>query len=151
MLDEASKLVREFNFAVFPVQPRGKIPLIKGWQEHATRDLEQLAKWWHQFPDANIGVATGIKSGVFVLDVDVKTGGFESLVRLKDASQGWPDTLTAKTGSGGLHIYFRYDPAKPVRNSASRIAPGLDIRGEGGFVVAPPSVHDSGNRYEWIH
>jgi hypothetical protein len=146
----ALRLAEEYGFTVFPVKTATKLPLIKGWPEAATTDAGTISAWWSRWPDANIGIATGAKSGTIVLDVDVKTGGLESFEELKARIPAWPDTLTARTGSGGLHVYFQTLDGLQVRNSAGRLAPGLDIRGEGGFVVAPPSIHPNGNRYEWI-
>ena len=147
MYDKAVELATEHGFAVLPVRPGGKIPLIRDWVNRATGDLETIRQWFEVWPDANLGVATGSKSGVFVLDCDVDTGGLESL---DNRGIDYSKTLVVRTGSGGLHIYYRYDPDRSIRNSASKIAPGLDIRGEGGFVVAPPSIHPNGNLYQWI-
>ena len=153
---EALKLAAKSGFCIFPVSPpfsggpsAGKRPLIRDWPELATNDPGTIAAWWNTYPDANIGVATGKKSNVFVLDVDVKSDGFASLQKLMNEVGNWPETLTARTGSGGLHAYFKYGDLN-IRNSASVVGPGLDIRGEGGFVVAPPSLHACGSRYEWI-
>lgn len=149
MKNEVLSLARDHGFSIFPVRPRSKIPLIKGWPEAATTDEQQISEWWDIYTDANWGIATGAKSGVFVMDIDIKTGGMESLDELM-AHEDWIETKTARTGTGGLHFYYAFDYANPIRNSASLIAPGIDIRGEGGFVLAPPSIHPNGNRYEWI-
>ena len=131
------------GWRLFPV--RGKQPLIKDWPTLAATDAEQLRQWWTDLTGATgIGLATGAESGVFVLDAD----DLESLQAF-EAEIPLPDTLVARTGSGGLHIYFRH-PGFLVRNSASKLRPGLDIRGDGGFVVLPPSQHASGNTYEWL-
>ncbi len=90
---------------------------------------------------------TGPESGILVLDVDGKTGE-ESLIDFERRGFHWPDTLTVRTGGGGQHLYFKWPEGASVRNSAGKIAPGLDIRGQGGYVVAPPSLHASGARYE---
>ena len=159
MAAEALRLAERYNFAVFPVQPpvigdpkTGKLPLIKGWPEAATTDPIQIETWWSRRPNANIGVATGKKSDVWVLDVDVKHDGLASLDKLAaESGEDWLPTMTALTGSFGLHFYFRYDASRPVKNSVSKIAPGLDVRGDGGYVVAPPSLHAIGNRYTWMN
>lgn len=151
MLKEAL-LIATQEFRVLPVSPpalgdpkSGKRPLIKDWVRLATTNAEQIRKWWSQWPEANIGIATGKEFGLFVLDVDVATGVLESVeMRIKQAA--WPDPPMVRTGSGGLHIYLPYDCSFPLGNSP----PGLDIRGEGGYVIAPPSLHASGKRYEWI-
>lgn len=105
----------------------------------ATTDKEQIRTWWAKWPFANVAVATG--NGLIVLDVDEKHDGFESLRRFNEL----PATPAVVTGGGGAHYYFSGDG----RNSESRLGPGLDIRGDGGYVVAPPSAHVSGRRYEW--
>jgi hypothetical protein len=120
---------------VFPCRPDKK-PRIKGWPTAATTDPEQIKAWWARWPNANVGIPTGERSGLLVLDVDLDKGGFESLEAL---TSSLPDTYTVRTGSGGAHFYFRYPPGSNIRNSASLLAPGVDIRGEGGYVVAPPS------------
>jgi energy-coupling factor transporter ATP-binding protein EcfA2 len=99
------------------------------------------------WPHANIGIATG-PSGLVALDVDPDKGGGESLVSLVAQHGQLPDTIAAITGGGGQHYYFRAGDA-PVGSSASKLGPGLDIRAVGGYVVAPPSLHRSGRRYQW--
>jgi putative DNA primase/helicase len=157
MLAEALKVTADRGFHIFPVttpsdggENAGKRPLVRRWPELATTAEATIREWWTTRPDANIGIATGVKSGVFVLDVDPKNGGFESLEQFIEEVGAPLHTLAVKTGSGGRHFYFRYDPSRPISNSNSKLGPGLDIRGEGGYVVAPPSLHASGNRYEWI-
>ena len=110
----------------------------------ATTDPAQIAKWWRNQPDANIGIATG--QGLVVVDIDPKNGG--SLEAL-NALVPLPPTALLRTGGGGLHLYFSYDRSLTIGNSAGTLAPGIDIRGENGYVVAPPSIHASGNRYYW--
>lgn len=129
-------------------QKVGKHPRTWHGVKDATTDLETIRGWWRQWPNANIGLATGVKSGVFVLDIDPKSGGFHNLEDLEDAYGGLLATLTQRTGSNGQHRIFKY-PDVRIKNSASEIAPGLDIRSDGGYIVAAPSVHASGNRYEW--
>jgi hypothetical protein len=107
--------------------------------------------WWTQWPAANIAIATGDLSGIFVLDVDGEHGE-QSLRNLEQRLGQLPPTVEVITGSGGRHIYFRLPefPGAPIiRNSASKIGVGLDIRGNKGYVIAPPSLHESGRRYQW--
>lgn len=124
----------------------GKHPRTAHGLKDASCDPAIIHEWWTRWPDANIGIVTGPESGILVLDVDGRQGE-ESLIEL--ARRGWrlPDTFTVRTGGGGQHNYFRWPNGANVRNSQSRIAPGLDIRGQGGYVVAPPSRHASGSRY----
>jgi putative DNA primase/helicase len=129
-----------------PCPTPGKHPRFRNWQERATCDPIAIEEFWWNHKGSNVGIATGAGSGVFVLDVDPKNGGQESIEALV-MKHGRIDTLQALTGSRGKHFYFAH-PGKPVRNGVE-LLPGLDIRGDGGLVVAPPSIHVSGNRYEW--
>jgi hypothetical protein len=125
---------------------KGKHPRILKWQTDATSDEGRIRQWWTTWPDANIGIATGTGSGVFVIDVDGPTG--RSTLERWQQERGWhPETLTAITGRGS-HLYFRQEGLK-VPNSASKLGKGIDVRGDGGYVVAPPSMHASGHRYAW--
>jgi len=133
---EAALAYADLGLSVIPV--RGKKPYFDNWPEAATADRETIRRWWIQNPHDNIGIATGSKGGVFVLDVDIKSGGRETYETLR-TRHGFPETWQSITGSGGSHLYFRY-PNFPVANAAG-IYPGIDIRGDGGQVVAPPSVH----------
>jgi len=131
-----------------------KHPLVPGGTSSATTDRSHVLDWWRHWPAAGIGLVTGARSGLAVLDVDPRHGGSGSLDALR-ASVGVPATLTAQTGGGGQHLYFAIGDAQRVPNTAGRLpalgeAAGLDIRGEGGYVVAPPSSHLSGNRYLWL-
>jgi Bifunctional DNA primase/polymerase, N-terminal/Primase C terminal 1 (PriCT-1) len=126
----------------FPVMVRGKHPLITGWPKLATTDREQLLEWSRQYPNCNWGIATGEGSGVFVLDVDSD----EALAQLERLGS-MPRTFNVKT-SRGQHFYFQYPAGSGIRNSASKLADGLDVRGEGGYVLLPPSVHPSGALYK---
>lgn len=126
----------------------GKHPRTWHGLKDAATDSEIINQWWRKWPNANVGLVTGRQSGVFVLDVDTAKGGGYSLDELQDAYGELPPTLTARTGSGGYHYVFRY-PDVRLRNSTSLIAPGLDIKSDNGYIVAPPSLHPSGRCYEW--
>jgi hypothetical protein len=125
----------------------GKHPRTVHGLKDASSDPTTIRKWWGLWPNANIGIVTGAESGILVLDVDGKQGE-ESLIELERRGCLLPDTYTVQTGGGGQHVYFLWPEGVDVRNSQSRIAPGLDIRGHGGYVVAPPSLHASGTWYE---
>jgi hypothetical protein len=125
-----------------------KHPRVHAWQTEATRNVEQITTWWTGWPDAGIGIATG-KSGFFVVDLDVSAGkrGPDEWGELceKYGDEGDPQVIT--TGSGGTHLLYRY--AEGVTNSKGGLqARAIDIRGAGGYIVAPPSLHWTGRRYE---
>ena len=126
----------------------GKHPRTTNGLKDATTDREQIRRWFADMPDANVGIVTGRASGVVVLDVDVDKSGDDTLRELEDAYGALPDTVEAVTGGGGRHIFFAY-PDEPIANSAGRLGKGLDIRGDGGYVVAAPSLHRSGHLYMW--
>ena len=126
---------------------KGKHPLYTGWYKNSTSDVEQIRKWWTKTPNANIGSSTGEKSGWLVLDVD--DGGDETLSALEATHGKLPDTVTAVTGRGGRHYIFKYPKGRSIPNK-TKFVPGLDTRSNGGLIVVSPSVHISGNRYEWI-
>jgi energy-coupling factor transporter ATP-binding protein EcfA2 len=112
----------------------------------ATTDGLTIRHWWAQWPDANVGIVTGGKHGLLVLDVDPRHGGDDSLCELERQHGPLPDTVESLTGGGGRHLLFQH----PGGSITSRpIAPGLDIKADGGYVVAPPSVHASGEVYRW--
>lgn len=129
----------------------GKHPLTRNGVKDATDDGGKIAAWREQHPRANWAIATGARSGVVVVDLDRKPGknGLERLREIVAARGGLPKTRTVRTGSGGLHLYFQH-PGEEVANSASKIAPGIDVRGDGGYVMAPESNHVSGGTYSLI-
>ena len=108
-----------------------------------------LVGWFDNDPTANIAIACGKRSGIVVLDIDAGKGGYESLERLQEQYGRLPETPIAKTGGGGEHVFFKH-PGVEIRNSTSKLAPGIDVRGDGGYVVAAPSIHPNGTIYEWV-
>lgn len=124
-----------------------KHPLTANGFKDATTDPAQIARWWAQCPAANVGVVTGAGSGVWVLDLDGPEA-FAALAEFEQQHGPLPVTVTAKTGRGE-HRYFACDDAHPV--PTSKPFAKADVKGEGGYVIAPPSNHQSGVRYEWIH
>ena len=129
--DETCKSV-----AKHPRTPRGF--------KDATANEKKIESWWTKWPGANIGIATGGESGLLVLDIDPRNGGDQSLEKLPEL----PDTPAVRTGGGGAQFYFKLSPGTKMK-SRSALLPGLDIKAEGGYVVAPPSSHKSGKRYLW--
>ncbi len=127
---------------------KGKHPRIKNWSEEASIDETKIRAWWSKTPSANIGIPMGEKSGLVALDVDVRHGGHESLALLMDEFEILPDTITATTGGGGKHYIFKYTEELCLKNVVG-FREGLDIRTQGGMIVAAPSVHSSGREYAW--
>jgi hypothetical protein len=141
------------GIAIFPLAPKSKLPLIskkfggRGVCD-ATTNLDQIVKWWGINSRANIGIATGAASNFFVVDVDPRHGGDETLAELERSHGMLPTTVVSHTGGGGLHLLFRH--VDGIANSAGdKLGPGLDIRSSGGYVVGPPSVHENGRIYAW--
>jgi hypothetical protein len=126
----------------------GKHPIPNKWVEAASKETDSVKAWWRNFRTANLGVVAGSQSGIVVVDIDPRHGGNDSLDDLQAKKGKLPDTATVITGSGGLHIYFKH-PGGVVKNSAGALGLGIDVRGDGGFVVGPGSLHASGGYYEW--
>jgi DNA-binding HxlR family transcriptional regulator len=125
----------------------GKHPRTKNGLLGATTDEETIRRWWSMWPDANLAVACG-PSGLTAIDVDPRHGGDESFRDLLKSYPEITDTVVALTGGGGAHyLYAAGEPA--ARNSEGTIAPGIDVRGDGGYIAVAPSLHVSGQRYRW--
>lgn len=123
---------------------RAKHPLPPNGVKAATTKRAVIEQWWHSHPQANIGIATGF--GLSVIDIDPRHGGsLEQLLK----RFAIPDTAMVRTGSGGWHLYFSY--MGDLKNSAGKLGEGIDTRGMNGYVVAPPSLHASGNYYAWVN
>lgn len=131
-----------------PEKARGKHPRLGAWQTAATADVEQVARWWAEWPEAGIGIATGRGSRMWVLDCD----GDEALAWYRDRCRehGLVRTVGVRTGRG-RHFWFEWPTAEGVNiRNAQGIVPGVDVRGEGGYVIGPPTRHRSGARYELL-
>lgn len=129
----------------------GKHPMtIEGFKQ-ATTDITTVNQWWADHSYANIGIRTGRRpegAGIVVLNVDAKHGGMESLRRLEAEHDKLPETPTVATGGGGYHYLFEH-PGVEVSNRQNMLA-GLDVRGDGGYIVASPSSHIRGTQYLWL-
>jgi hypothetical protein len=131
----------------------GKHPLTRHGLYDATTDPENIKRWFDTWPHANIAIATGRESDLLVIDVDLPKAE-PSLRVLEHADRSLAETLTVLTGGGGRHLYFRH-PHRSLPNTSGRVPgfdealPGLDVRSDGGYVVAPPSLHHSGGKYAW--
>jgi hypothetical protein len=147
MISTALALARK-NLAVFPCMPADKTPACTHGCKDATTDIIAIQTWWQENPRYNIGIATGAVSSIFVIDIDNgEADGEAEWDKLLDQHGVLMPTVEVITARG-RHLYFRY-PSVPVRNSAGKIAPGIDVRGDGGYVLAPPSRHPTGKRYCW--
>lgn len=148
MMEEALSYA-EAGFAVLPLVERKKTPLTSHGLKDATQEPEIIKSWWSKWPRANIGIATGKKSGgLFVIDCDIDEGknGVQALSEWEIDNGFLPETACSVTGRGGKHYLFRSD--KIVKNKTGFIT-GVDLRGEGGYIVAPPSIHENGKAYRW--
>jgi hypothetical protein len=136
------------GWSVIPAAPRGKRAIVawRTYQERRPTGAE-LHGWFGRWLEANVAIVTGAVSGLVVLDIDPGHGGEDSLATIEERHGALPVTIEAETGGGGRHLYFSH-PGGEVRNRAG-MAPGLDLRGDGGMIIAPPSIHPSGNPYRW--
>jgi hypothetical protein len=149
-LADAAPYAFDLGWPVFP-QARAsvrKAPLVERGCYAASTSDQQLAAWDEQFGEANVGLATGAASGVVVIDLDGEEGianwaALEGKVMFR-----LPETVVSETGGGGRHLFFR-SPGQ-CKNSVSRIAPKIDVRGDGGAAALPPSLHHSGRTYRWV-
>lgn len=126
----------------------GKHPRTRHGVKEASTDPKAIRAWWSRWPDANVGIRTGAESGLVVLDVDPRNGGDPALSDLLNRHGELPKTTEAETGGGGRHMLFAH-PGDGVTVTRSSLAAGVDIKADGAYIVAPPSVHISGGRYCW--
>ena len=142
---------KTYGFRVLPVCANSKLPALKNWPQTASNDPEAIGKLFVRHT-GNIGIACGSGSGLLVIDVDL-SDGHNALDKLQKELGSLPLTLSQRTGSGGSQFLFKYPQGKMIKNSAGENGNGLgkniDIRGEGGMIVCPPSTHPNGNQYYW--
>lgn len=139
------------GWAVFPIEPRGKRPATAHGLKDATRDAETVRRWWTSRPECNVGAAMGAASrGIFALDLDVHDAdGLATLREWELANGELPETARSVTGSGGEHLFFRAASGNSAPRNSANGELGVDVRGDGGYVVLPPSVNAEGRAYVW--
>mgnify|MGYP000912486318 CR=1 len=147
-LHEAANFFAELGYLVFPCRPGSKQPATPNGLHDATTDTEQIDAWWTQNPRYNVAIST---VGLCVIDQDTIDGKPNPWVQsmrddFRELIMDCPRTMTPR---GGLHLWFR-DDGEPIRNSASKLAPKVDVRGTGGYVLVPPSEIAGGKHYEWM-
>lgn len=147
-LREAALAYAARGWSVLPIEPHGKRPLLP-WRELQQRpaDASTILRWYERWPDANVGIVTGRVSQLAVLDIDAAHGGEASLAALQERHGALPPTVEALTGGGGRHLYFQLRGT--LLGNRVGLWPGIDLRANGGCVVAPPSLHASGRPYAW--
>lgn len=127
----------------------GKHPRVRDGVNEATTDRVVIEGWWTRWPSANVGIATGRASGILVVDADCSDGkpGMVNLTKLSAKHGGLPSTPMVNTGSGGLHLYFIWN--ERLKTGSNVVDEAIDVRSDGGYVIAPPSRHYTGKLYEW--
>lgn len=145
-VDQATAYMERHEWSLFPVSGKKPLKYSNGVLD-ASRDPGTASIWQHR-PDLGIALATGDPSGVWVLDVDGEKG-LASLHRLEAEHGALPQTVTSRTGNGS-HLFFQTVEGVDISNSAGKVAPGIDIRGTGGYAVLPESPHPDGPRYSWL-
>lgn len=151
IVDYALKYAKKYGWAVFPVSRKTKKPLTPHGCKDAKKEAGPIKAWWKKWPDANIGIATGAISELVVVDLDLDEekgkDGIHQLILWERENGELPGTAKVLTGRGGNHLYYHHaDPG--IKNQVD-IIEGIDVRGDGGYVIAPPSVHQNGTVYEW--
>lgn len=151
LLDAAIEYATKYKWAVFPCSPMSKKPLTPHGCKDAKKSVGAIKAWWKRWPDASIGIATGSVSGLIVIDEDLDEdkglNGYEEVSEWERINGAFPATVQCITGRGGYHLYYQYD-GTDIKNRAG-ILDGVDVRGEGGYVIAPPSMHPNGTEYQW--
>jgi len=125
-----------------------KHPRIERWVQAASRDSATIEGWWARWPDANLGILAGMSNGIVALDIDPRNGGDETIGDLERRHGKLPVTATALTGGSGRHVLLEH-PGGSIASTANVLGPGVDVRADGGLIVAAPSVHGSGREYIW--
>lgn len=144
LLDAALRYATRYGWPVFPLRTNQKRPATRNGFKDATTDPDRIRAWWTRHPTHNIGLPTGIAFDVIDIDVPDGVPSFQKLLDADDTVHGW-----VATSSGGIHLYRK---PQPGRGNGARILPGIDYRGAGGYVVAPPStLGPRGRCWSWVH
>ena len=146
IVDYAIEYEKNFNFSIHPVNRKTKKPLLKTWKSYQIKKAgpDQIEKWFSKYPNAAIGIITGKLSGLFVVDCDTPEGYQETMKLIPDAV-----TMPMVKTPRGQHLYFKY-PEGSGLTTRTAIMPGVDYRGQGGYVLCPPSVNGHGGQYTWM-
>jgi hypothetical protein len=137
---------------VHPCRPKSKLPLLDDWPHRATLDPTTIESWWRRYPKANVAITTGGTFRLLVIDIDPDAGGEASLTRLEQEHGALPATVEVVTPRGGSHLYLIVPTGRPMPgNSVGKLGDGIDTRGQGGYVLTPPSIVN-GRAYhgQWI-
>lgn len=152
--EDAASYYVGLGWQVLPLAAMSKLPAIKGGHgfKDATDDWPTIEGWIRAYPNCNIGIATGEVSGITVVDIDPRNGGDASIARLAGKGLLFPPGPEARTGNNGRHLIFAYEPS--VKASKDRLGPGVDLKANGGYIVAAPSViakseNGPGGQYRW--
>ena len=147
-IELAKQYAHELGWKIFPANPINKRPLISGWQDNASSDLHTIGHFFSKWPNAMIGIPTGKINGITVVDIDIgeNKNGFNSIEKL--GLQRLSIYPAVRTPSGGLHLYIS-TRNKYFQSSAGRVAPGIDIRSQGGYAIGAGSISSKG-QYEWL-
>lgn len=154
-LMDAAVYYAKMGLAIFPIRPKSKKPMTRNGVKDAQRYIPDIKEMWSKFPDANIAIAGGAASGdllIIDLDVDPDSGkdGTETLSEWEREHGELPETVVSITGRGGYHYFYRVPHGSEFTNSVNEEL-GVDIRFNNAYVIAPPSIHPNGARYEWEH
>lgn len=148
MLSHALKYA-ERGWQVFPCRDKSKKPATRHGFKDATTDADTIRRWWSGSPNKNLAIVTGAVSGLVVIDIDPRHGGDETLSDWMAEHGDLPPTPKVATGGGGFHLYFKHPADCTVPCRPNVFGSGVDIKADGGYVLAPPSVHPSGEPYRW--
>lgn len=151
MLKTALFYAKEYGWAVFPIIEGTKKPRTPHGFKDAKKDPGAIKAWWTKHPNDGIGVATGSMSNLIIIDEDIDEekgkNGYEEVRKWEAENGALPETVTAITGRGGYHLYFHYE-GNDIGNRAG-ILDGVDVRGDGGYAIVPPTLHPNGTEYAW--